>query len=245
VSKQLQKKELTNPITEESCKLLVEARTLALGDYMFVVRGAGHKTPEFVVDFIMERKTARDFNDPDTRIEEQKYRLQKCGLLVVYLIEESLTHEAEVQRVSLMRLEEQLNDIQIYDGFHLKRTLTLDATIDYLSCIAQFFYNKLARQTLIPKGLTLEQFNSLNSKTNKLTVKGLFTRQLLQIQGCSLLDAEAIIQVYPTPLSLIKAFENCPLENRPQMLSSLYVGSIFTTLHPTLSKSIYEWCCST
>ena len=94
----------------------IELKSLPLGDFLWVLRihhpiteaqlngaekskakgskkrQAGQLFTDYVLDFIVERKTADDLaaSIMDGRYEEQKYRLKNCGINnVVYLVEGS------------------------------------------------------------------------------------------------------------------------------------------------------------
>ena len=71
-----------------------ELRSLPLGDFVWTVRikdtAMKKGYHEFVLDYIIERKTADDLAASilDGRYEEQKFRLKSCGINnVMYLIE--------------------------------------------------------------------------------------------------------------------------------------------------------------
>lgn len=72
-------------------------------------------------------------------------------------------------------------------------------------------------------------------------VKEMFVRQLLQLKGLSLEKALAIVERYPTPLSLRKAFEIVGSDEGEKLLASIKVGSLSRQLGPALSKTVYQF----
>ena len=105
----------------------IELKSLPLGDFLWVLRvhhpitqaqldglnkqkgkGAKKNQPftDYVLDFIVERKTADDLaaSIMDGRYEEQKYRLKTCGINnVVYLVEGSPGQYCKIPEIVLKK----------------------------------------------------------------------------------------------------------------------------------------------
>ena len=209
---------------------------------------------EFVLNVIVERKTAADFlkvstfrvsnnllKRTDGRFEEQKNRLKNSGHFVFYILEGSIGKETTQMGLSLLPAEEEINVLQVLDGFHVKHTRKLEGTVEFLATLTQHLFTKLERKTLHIPELPFEQFGLVNSKSKNVTAADLFTRQLLQIPGVSPLDAHVIVSKYPTPACLMEAYNNCEPSKRKHMLCDLFVGSVDRTLHPELSATICNY----
>lgn len=70
-----------------------------------------------------------------------------------------------------------------------------------------------------------------------MTVKDMFIRQLLQIRRLSVHKAFAIVEHYPSPKLLIRAFKR---SSNPLLLSSLTYGIPVKTVGPAISKTLFQ-----
>lgn len=68
-------------------------------------------------------------------------------------------------------------------------------------------------------------------------VKEMFIKQLVQLRGLSVEKALAIVEHYPTPRSLITAFQN---EGNERFISDITVGNLNRKIGPAISKSVFE-----
>jgi crossover junction endonuclease MUS81 len=86
---------------------------------------------------------------------------------------------------------------------------------------------------------TFEQFNERVSKTRNLSVSDVFAKQLLRIRGVSAEKAAAIVRVYPTPRTLIRAYDETTQEKeRNELLCDIKFGKEQRRLGQTLSARI-------
>ncbi|KAL6768739.1 MUS81 [Auxenochlorella protothecoides x Auxenochlorella symbiontica] len=104
--------------------LVVEERTLPAGDGLWIARSKADPTREWVLDYIMERKSYTDLIQSirgDNRYESQKFALKRCGLRhVFYLLEgdpDMLPSPTEQKAVKTAAA-----DMEIIDGFRILRS---------------------------------------------------------------------------------------------------------------------------
>ena len=127
----------------------IQLKSLPLGDFLWVLRvyhdtnnqpDNGNQTKkrgtkkkqqatetftDYVLDFIVERKTADDLaaSIMDGRYEEQKYRLKTCGINnVVYLVEGSPGQYCKIPEVVLKKAQ---IHTQIFHNFNVLRLATI------------------------------------------------------------------------------------------------------------------------
>uniref|UniRef100_A0A8C6TJS3 Crossover junction endonuclease MUS81 n=1 Tax=Neogobius melanostomus TaxID=47308 RepID=A0A8C6TJS3_9GOBI len=93
--------------------------------------------------------------------------------------------------------------------------------------------------------ISFTEFNHGAVKNKCQTVREVFTRQLMQISGLSGDKAVAVIQEYPTPHSLLKAYDKCSNEvEKEKLLSSIRYGKLKRNLGPALSRTVYQLYCT-
>lgn len=110
-------------------------RSMDLGDVIWIARpiGSTNQAEELFLDYILERKRLDDLvsSIKDGRFIEQKTRLKRTGAnKVIYVVENYNREEAE--RFGTQAVQTAMSSTQIIDGIFLKRTNTIDETIDYL-----------------------------------------------------------------------------------------------------------------
>lgn len=110
-------------------------RALDLGDVIWVARkknstGEAH---ELCLDYIVERKRLDDLvsSIKDGRYVEQKKRLRVSGAEKVIYVVEEYNREDAIQ-FGLQAVQTAMSSLQIVDGFYLRRTDSVDDTIDFL-----------------------------------------------------------------------------------------------------------------
>ncbi|KAF8338743.1 restriction endonuclease type II-like protein, partial [Cantharellus anzutake] len=113
----------------------VEQRALELGDVCWIAKRNGLDGPnnEVVLDFILERKRAKDLvgSIKDGRFHEQKFRLKESGIGHIYYLVEQYRENVE-DTVMDKAIFTALSSTQIIDGFFVKETRDLSDTIEYL-----------------------------------------------------------------------------------------------------------------
>ncbi|KAJ8956768.1 hypothetical protein NQ314_006642 [Rhamnusium bicolor] len=189
-----------------------EVKNLKVGDYIWICRDRTTKK-ELVLPYIIERKRIDDFakSIKDGRYHEQKFRLKKSGIQnITYLIEKYGNNQ--------------------YVGLPLKTLL---------SCSKENLTEICLNDDLIPL-MTFKEFNRSSSKNKPLKVSDLFVKMLIQIKGMSVDRAIAIVQQYPTPTILRKAYEDNTGIKGEKLLAQIQFGDYKKTIGPVLSKTVYQ-----
>lgn len=76
----------------------------------------------------------------------------------------------------------------------------------------------------------------------KFSIRDLFLRQLLQLRSLSLDKALAIVEHFPTSVSLLRAYRNCDLQSDgEQLLTKIEFGKLRKPIGPVISKCIYQF----
>uniref|UniRef100_UPI00358E0D33 crossover junction endonuclease MUS81 isoform X2 n=1 Tax=Myxine glutinosa TaxID=7769 RepID=UPI00358E0D33 len=268
------KKELVNELKRNG--VAFDVRKLSVGDFLWVAKQRVQPLPgqlevpsslELVLDYVVERKRMDDLCGSiiDGRFREQKFRLKKCGLgNCIYLVED----HGSVQHMSIPEttLQQAIVNTQVVDGFIIKRTHDIRGSAAYLTIMTRHLQRRFSGKVLwsIPKQqketltfqgvreddghflLNFTEFNHESAKNKAQTVREVFARQLLQFQGLSGDKAVAILERFPTPCSLIEAFEQCRSdEERANLLSSIKFGKLQRQLGPSLAKLIAGTYCAT
>ncbi|KAI8076255.1 hypothetical protein BDF21DRAFT_494981 [Thamnidium elegans] len=110
-------------------------RALDVGDVIWVARkrNSTGEDQELFLDYIVERKRLDDLvsSIKDGRYVEQKKRLRVSGAeKVIYVVEEYSREDAI--RFGLQAVQTAMSSLQIVEGFYLRRTDSVDETIDFL-----------------------------------------------------------------------------------------------------------------
>lgn len=89
--------------------------------------------------------------------------------------------------------------------------------------------------------MTFQEFNQFSNKNKPLTIREMFAKCLMKIQGVSQEKCLAIVDVYPTPAHLFQAYTKCSDDNnRSKLLANLKYGSQQRNLGPAISKLIAQ-----
>lgn len=224
---------------------------------------------ELVLDYIVERKRMDDLCGSiiDGRFREQKFRLKRCGLRrPVYLVEECGSAASHLS-LPESTLQQAMLNTQVVDGFFVKRVQDVRESAAYLTVMTRHLSKLYQNRTLFCWSRELEgdlseeqdsvlgnpscslmsfaEFNHGAVKNKCQTVREVFARQLLQISGLSGDKAAAIIEQYPTPHSLLSAYERCSNEaEQEKLLSSIRCGKLKRNLGPALSRTVFQLYCS-
>ncbi|MEW5304280.1 MAG: hypothetical protein WDW38_011298 [Sanguina aurantia] len=128
----------------------VEVKHLAVGDALWLARSRSDPLKEYMLDFIVERKSVRDLDSSimDGRYVQQKWWLDRCGLKhVMYLLEgspEGMMHTAEhcIKRVKTAACGTEL------EGLVLVRTLGVQDTLAWYARLTKAITATYAKRTL-------------------------------------------------------------------------------------------------
>ena len=204
----------------ENVNLRAEQCFITIGDALWVAEDRNTKE-RFCLDYILERKSVADLSGSITsgRYIRQKYRLDKCGLeKVMYLVEGNIERDFHLEERQKLAVKSALIETDIHDDIYMLRTESLEKTkklyVDLTRSI-QDLYNprvgkeKAARRALLSSSLpTFDEFheNMKNFVTSENTVQNTWGVMLAQVKGLGPDSAEAIANLYPTPISLYETF---------------------------------------
>ncbi|KAI8066753.1 hypothetical protein BC940DRAFT_302209 [Gongronella butleri] len=206
----------------------VVTRAMDLGDVLWIAKHRA-TNEELFLDIVVERKRLDDllYSIKDGRYMEQKYRLKNSSCRkVIYVIEEYNKEALLKGSINAQTVRTSMASIQAVDNFYLKRTTSLDETIDYLvttTKMVQLLYKDKVLYEIPPRLVNKEtyhhaktalnrepflisysMFNQMNSKSGSTTLRDLQIRMLMTIRGISAEKAIALARHYPTPQSLLK-----------------------------------------
>ncbi|XP_067877739.1 crossover junction endonuclease MUS81 isoform X2 [Heterodontus francisci] len=216
-------------------KIEFDVRKLHVGDFLWIARERvphqpgqlhPHRPRELVLDYVVERKRMDDLcgSIVDGRFREQKFRMKRCGLQNrIYLVEDC----SFVKHLSLPEstLQQAIVNTQVVDGFFVKRTKDVKESAAYLTIMTRFLQNLYLQKTLLSCRkeeqaacirkdtdsdtcvlLTFSDFNEGAMKNRAQTVKEVFAKQLMQINGISGEKTVAILRHYDTVARLTVCF---------------------------------------
>eukprot|EP00258_Populus_trichocarpa_P036692 XP_024452711.1 crossover junction endonuclease MUS81 isoform X2 [Populus trichocarpa] len=190
-------------------KIKIQVRRLPVGDGIWI---ACHKylLSEYVLDFIVERKKVDDLRSSirDNRYRDQKLRLLRCGLKkLIYLVEgdPNSSEAAESIKTACFTTE-------ILEGFDVQRTNSLRDTLKKYAhltqSITQYYSLPLpedqSKSTRVCP--SFDEFIKRCQDLEKMTVSDVFAIQLMQVPQVTEETAVAVLNLYPTLLSLARAY---------------------------------------
>ncbi|XP_072982866.1 crossover junction endonuclease MUS81 [Typha latifolia] len=225
-------------------KVFVEVRRLPIGDGIWIAR---HRqlNKEYVLDFVVERKRVDDLCSSirDNRYRDQKLRLQRCGLRkLIYLVEgdPNSSEAAESIKTACFTTE-------ILEGFDVQRTTGFADTMrryGYLTqSIVQYYNTHFCDESKSFRlCLSYDEFVRKCQDLEKITVRDVFALQLMQVPQVTEEVALAVTDIYPTVLSLARAYSQLEgdvraqeemLKNKSKMISIAASRNIFKLVWST------------
>uniref|UniRef100_A0A453GM41 Crossover junction endonuclease MUS81 n=3 Tax=Aegilops tauschii subsp. strangulata TaxID=200361 RepID=A0A453GM41_AEGTS len=196
----------------------VKIKHLPVGDALWIAR---HKQlgTEYVLDFIVERKNVDDLlgSIKDNRYKDQKLRLKKCGLRkLIYLVEGDVNTVDGSESVKTACFT-----TEVLEGFDVQRTngyADTEKKYGHLtrSIIDYYRTNFSAGADTSRLCLTYDEFVKRCSDLEKVTVSDIFALQLMQVPQVTEEAALAVTSLYPTLLSLAKAYAMLDGDRRAQ-----------------------------
>jgi ERCC4-type nuclease len=250
-------------------------RSMDLGDVIWIARKktthSSNQDEELFLDYIIERKRLDDLvsSIKDGRFTEQKTRLKRSGAeKVIYVVEEYNREEAE--RFGAQAIQTAMSSTQIIDGIYLKRTNSIDETIDYFVSATKLIERIYANTSLysIPGHVITRQnyldlkaaykcratplkkeaflvsyplFGQLNSKNGSTSLHEVYLRMLMTIKGCNAERALSLIKIYPTPCALLNAFKGKSPEEAKNLAKEATQSHINRRRWgPQLSEKLYN-----
>lgn len=207
--------------------LAVEHRTLPIGDALWVARSRHHPSTEYVLDYILERKSLTDLLSSikdSNRYTSQKYFLNRCGLRNrYYLIEgdpEILPNPRDVKTIKTAA-----GSTEIVDGFHVLRTKGVQETFRLYQSMTEavvHLYSNLRNSSSSiyntssngggdsnTTPLSYDAFKDHMRQCNQgsTTVHDIWGRMLVEIPGLGPDAASVILHNYPVPKLLYNDYE--------------------------------------
>ncbi|EOA18625.1 hypothetical protein CARUB_v10007199mg [Capsella rubella] len=190
----------------------IEVRRLPVGDCIWIAR---HKCleDEYVLDFIAERKNVDDMRSSirDNRYRDQKLRLQRSGLKkLIYILEGDPNHSDAAESIKTACFT-----TEILEGFDVLRTNGLGETLrkyGYLTkSIYQYYKLRVNDNDQGKVAASCPSFDSFVKRCqdlDKMTISDVFAIQLMQIPQVTEEIAMAVLDMYPTLLSLASAYSH-------------------------------------
>ncbi|GAB2278433.1 Crossover junction endonuclease mus81 [Dionaea muscipula] len=199
-------------IIDEICKqfqIKIEVRRLPIGDGVWLAR---HKQvdSEYILDFVVERKKVDDLRCSirDNRYRDQKFKLLRSGLKkLIYVVEgdPNTSEAAESIKTACFTTE-------ILEGFDVLRTSSLGDTLrkyGYLTQAIKHYYefqsapDECQKTHLCPP---YDEFIRRCGDLEKMTAGDVFATQLMQVPEVTEDIAVAVLDLYPTLVSLAHAY---------------------------------------
>ncbi|KAK7276951.1 hypothetical protein RIF29_18100 [Crotalaria pallida] len=223
-------------------KIQIEVRRLPVGDGIWIAR---HKTldSEYVLDFIVERKKIDDLRSSirDNRYKDQKLRLLRCGLKkLIYLVEgdPNVSEAAESIKTACFTTE-------ILEGFDVQRTSGLGDTLrkyGYLTQAISQYYKSGVFEDHVKCSGTCPPFNDFIRQCQdleKMTVSDVFAIQLMQVSQVTEEVAMAVLDLYPTLMSLARAYSLLDGDARAQ--EDMLRRESNDVINAVASKNIFQF----
>lgn len=102
------------------------------------------------------------------------------------------------------------------------------------------YYSDLDAKTEVEL-IDFKEFSESTGKMRHFTIRDMFNRQLVSLKSLSIDKALAITEVYPTPQSLIKAYDRCFDQSEAMdLLANIPCGKLKRPLGTTISQTIYK-----
>ncbi|KAI3425613.1 ERCC4 domain-containing protein [Psidium guajava] len=214
----------------------VEVRRLPVGDGIWIAR---HKylDSEYVLDFIVERKKVEDLRSSirDNRYKDQKFKLLRCGLKkLIYLVEgdPNQCEAAESIKTACFTTE-------ILEGFDVQRTSGLADTLKKYGHLTRAIIHFYTLQSQDDQSKCtgvcppFDEFIDRCQDAEKMTVSDVFAIQLMQVPQVTEEAAIAVTDMYPTLLSLARAYALLVSSDGREVIHKHTLNIIIHDLPPT------------
>ena len=239
--------------------VVVELRTLCIGDALWVARSRRNPALEYCLDFVVERKRLDDLESSikDLRYKQQKYFLKRCGLRhPVYLLEGepgalgAISGAGAEWRTKAVKTA--MLSTEVVDGFQVLRTPDAHGTFDaygQLTDALRALYATLAgppASAAAAPGAECPSFTAFAAtvaavRREAKTARALWGLMLTQVPGVGGEVAEAVLWAHATPAALRDAYASAPSRDAARLLLAPLRTSAVKTVGPTLSARIYDW----
>ncbi|KAF8113737.1 hypothetical protein N665_0046s0083 [Sinapis alba] len=202
-------KKVENICSEFNIK--TEVRRLPVGDCIWIAR---HKClgTEYVLDLIVERKGVDDMRSSiiDGRYRDQKLGLQRSGLKKLIYILEGDPNQSEAAE----SIKTACFTTEILEGFDVLRSSGLRETLrkyGFLTKSIYQYYKSLVngdQNKVVASCPSFDSFVKRCQDLEKLTISDVFAIQLMQVPQVTEEIAIAVVDMYPTLVSLASAYSN-------------------------------------
>jgi crossover junction endonuclease MUS81 len=259
LSRALSAQKYVERMRQSGCK--VERRCLPVGDALWVARNKQMPGCEYVLDYVLERKSLDDLIQSirsSDRYKNQKYRLKRCGLQnIFYLVEgevESLPSASEHKTVCTACAK-----TNVIDGFRVIRTKNVTETLrlysDMTLGIIDLYskaYSKAANSSTPVTATGCQAFQEFSKRCTDIdkgmtTLQDIWVMMLCEIPGLGPEVACAIARHYPTPRALWNAYSSktnlktCSAKENPDtMLASISLGSGYRKVGVECSRKVFS-----
>lgn len=224
---------------------------LQVGDFLYAAR---HKETKAtcVLNIVIERKREDDLSSSisDSRYEEQKFRLKKCGVENVVYIVEKFNGEYIGKDRAMGSIYGRLMTI---DDCLLKKTKSMADTVDYLSSLYNATVSYFADVTLevgqdmgglddsgrVFRTMGLVPWQNKSLKSNH-SLKVLFIQMLMTMSGISAEKATTIQELFPTPKHLMDKYNEMEVESDKKKLLEVMTKGRLKNIGPKASELVYE-----
>ncbi|GAB4817237.1 hypothetical protein N2152v2_004283 [Parachlorella kessleri] len=200
--------------------LRVERRQLKIGDATWIARSTSRSQPvrEYVLDYVVERKSVEDLASSiknGDRYKRQKFWLRKCGLRNVYYLVEG--DPDNLPPTEQKGVKTSAASIEVLDKFRVLRTKGHHETFRMYQALSrkiEAMYGPAQGGT--PAGpsagagqlMTFGQWDAHMTRITKgnTTLHDVWALMLAAVPGVGPEGAMAVLQHYPTPLSLYNKY---------------------------------------
>jgi len=193
-----------------NCRLV----NLSLGDFLWAVEvGEGNNKTMYVLDYIIERKTADDLAASilDKRYNQQKFRLQNSNLKnIFYLVEGRVSQHSTLPQATVNKA---VLNTQIVQNFKVRTTTSLQESIRLITEMHIAIESKFAQDLNNPSQdytsfkYKFEEYQAVTSKSQGLTSKIHFGNMLRLIKGCGKECVSQILEKFDTLMDFYNALK--------------------------------------
>lgn len=125
-------------------------------------------------------------------------------------------------------------------SFFLQKKDLVKSTKNEINNLPLDYYSDLSARSEI-KLINFKEFSEASGKMRNFTIRDMFNRQLVSLKTLSIDKALAITEIYPTPRSLISAYDRCFDESEAvNLLADIPCGKLKRPLGTAISQAIYK-----
>ena len=176
----------------EKAGVCAGVKTLALGDFVFVAE-SGDKC--FVLDLIVERKSASDLNSShfSNHLRDQIRRLKTAKAQMKVLLVEGKSNFSIISEVWLRH------------GIRIVNVANQGKMIDFLKQFFDYFSSQITNFDQLSENENFEEFQKRHLGGE--TVGQIFYRQILEFPGMTSKKLNLFISLYPTMIDFLQGFQ--------------------------------------